>query len=197
MVETITSPIMAEPIHQPLLDVGSAEARGAQGADGGDTSRAGPLARERRQLLGDRRLQCGVARQHRKSPVAAFHRPPGFGVGRDPHGGALRQKGQALGATRQRAVESAIALLQGGQEPVVEDEPCAGHAREDAAHDVAGRAAAAREDDRQRLVRAERPLERGLVVFHEDSADDGDTRRRRAPRRRPPRPYRGTASLRP
>src|SRR3989475_509710 len=76
--------------------------------------------------------------------------------------------------SRQRAIEPAIALLERGEEPVVEDEPRAGHPREHAAHDVAGRASAAREHDGQRLIGPERPLEHALVVFDEDAAHDVD-----------------------
>ena len=126
------------------------------------------------QVLREHRLQGRIARQHGVRAVAVLHRPAGFRVGGDPDRRALGKESQPLGPARQGSVEAAIALLQRREEPLVEHEPRAGHARDHPADDVAGRATGAGQHHRQDLVRPERLLERALVVLDEDSAHDGD-----------------------
>src|SRR5213594_1805438 len=146
----------AQPVDEPLLDIGEAEAGRPECPNERGPTPARPRARERRQMLLDHRLDAGVAGKDREGARAALESPPGFAVGRDPHRGALRQERQALRPSGQRSVEPPVALLERGKETLVEHEPRAAHARQHAAHDVTGRASAAREHHRQRLVGPER-----------------------------------------
>ena len=125
-------------------------------------------------MLRDHRLDARVAREDREGARAGQQRPPGLPVVGDPHGRALRQERQALRPAGQRPIETPIALLKRGEDALVEHEPRAGRPREDTAHAIAGRASAAGEHDRQRVVVPERPFQRRLVVLDEDTAGERD-----------------------
>src|SRR6266513_1225401 len=92
-----------------------------------------------------------VAREHDEGPRAALEHPSRLAVVDGPGGRALRHEGQALGPPRQGPVEPSVALLERGEKPLVQDEPRADGARDDATRDVARRPAAG-DHDREPVV---------------------------------------------
>jgi len=168
--------VPAEPVDEPILDVGAARpaVRSVRADDRGPApaphSRANG-ARCRAIIVW--RVASRASTAKARWPLSSVHPVRRRPV--DPHRRPLRQKGQSLGASGQRAIESAIALswslvrsrsLSTSRAPVTR--------REHAADDVAGRASPPAEHHRQRLVGPESPFERALVVFDEDATHDVD-----------------------
>jgi hypothetical protein len=96
------------------------------------------------------------------------------GLGREPEHGALRQQGQPLGPSGERAAAAAVTLGEGLERPVAENQARAGHSRQRAADDVARGAATASDDHGHGRAHGERLLERSLVVVHGEAAGDGE-----------------------